>query len=314
MRESLKTATAPATATSTTITSTTVTSTTTTPTTATAPVPIAGTQTDTLPQTQLPLVPVAYDYHVHTNYSDGEVMPSMVAAAEEAGLRAVGFADHCNVATRERIQQAKREYGFNLDQTYLLRREAIESFREETDLRIFDAVELDYDPRDEDEIAAFLDEADFDYAIGSVHRVDGTNIQSSTPFIDMSERERRALVDDYYERLADLVASELFAIAAHPDLVERTPELRGYTTPDHHELVADAFRNSRTIPEINAGRVRREYGDFHPATDFRAALRERGVEFVVGSDSHSPEEVRNRKNVLDDHFAERAVTPIRLFD
>ncbi|WP_420028534.1 PHP domain-containing protein [Halorussus lipolyticus] len=257
---------------------------------------------------------VAYDYHVHTNYSDGEIMPSMVSAAEEAGLRAVGFADHCNVATRESLQRAKREFGFNLDRTYPLRREAIESMREEADVRIFDAVELDYDPRDEDDISAFLDEADFDYAIGSVHRVDGTNIQSSRPFTDMSERERRALVDDYYHRLVDLVESELFAIAAHPDLVERTPELRGYTTPDHHELVADAFRHSRTVPEINAGRVRRDYGEFHPASDFRAALRERGVRFVAGSDSHEPAEVRNRKDELDDHFAGRETEPVRLFD
>jgi histidinol-phosphatase (PHP family) len=258
-------------------------------------------------------VSVAHDYHVHTNYSDGKVMPSMVAAAEKAGLQSVGFADHCNVATRERIRQAKREFGFNLDQTYRLRREAIESLREDADVRIFDAVELDYDPRDENEIAAFLKEANFDYAIGSVHRVDGINVQSSAPFRDASERECRALVDDYYERLADLVESELFAIAAHPDLVERTPELRGYTTPDHHELVADAFRNSRTVPEINAGRVREEYGEFHPATDFRAALRERGVEFVAGSDSHAPEELRNRKAVLDDHFAEREGEPVQLF-
>jgi histidinol-phosphatase (PHP family) len=258
-------------------------------------------------------VPVAHDYHVHTNYSDGEVMPSMVAAAEEAGLRAVGFADHCNVAARDELLRAKREFGFNLDQTYPLRREAIESMREQADVRLFDAVELDYDPRDEDDIAAFLEEAEFDYAIGSVHRVDGVNVQSSRPFADMTERERRALVDDYYERLADLVASELFAIAAHPDLVERTPELRGYTTPDHHAMVADAFRNSRTVPEINAGRVRRDYGEFHPASDFRATLRERGVRFVAGSDSHDPAEVKQRKGDLDDHFAGREAEPVRLF-
>jgi len=129
----------------------------------------------------------------------------------------------------------------------------------------------------------------------------------------MAERERRKLVDDYYERLADLVASELFDIAAHPDLVERTPELRGYTTPDHYAMVADAFRNSRTVPEINAGRVRRDYGEFHPASDFRATLRERGVRFVAGSDSHEPAEVKQRKGELDDHFAERETEPVRLF-
>jgi histidinol-phosphatase (PHP family) len=259
-------------------------------------------------------VPVAHDYHVHSNYSDGTQMPRMLDAAEDAGLRAVGFADHCNVADRETLLQKKREYGINLDRTHPLRREAIESLREEYDLRIFDAVELDYAPRDEAEIAAFLDGTDFDYAVGSVHRVEGTNIQSSAPFADSSEAERRAFVDDYYETLVELIDSELFAIAAHVDLVERTPQLRGYTTPDHHAMVADALAGSRTMPELNAGRVRREYGEFHPAPDFRAALRERGVEFVVGSDSHRPDEIPKRKAEFEDHFAERAVEPVRLFE
>ncbi|MFC4448069.1 PHP domain-containing protein [Halorussus aquaticus] len=257
---------------------------------------------------------VVHDYHVHSNYSDGTQMPRMLDAAADAGLRAVGFADHCNVAEREGLQREKREYGINLDRTYPLRREAIESLREQYDLRIFDAVELDYDPRDEGDIVSFLDEADFDYAVGSVHRVAGTNVQRSAPFADLSERERRAFVDDYYERLADLVESELFAVAAHVDLPERTPELRGYTTADHHELVADAFRGSRTVPELNAGRVLRDYGEYHPAPDFRAALRERGVAFVAGSDSHAPDEIRNRKRAFEDHFAEREAEPVQLFD
>ena len=257
---------------------------------------------------------VVHDYHVHSNYSDGTVMPRMVAAAADAGLRGIGFADHCNVAEREALVREKREYGINLDRTYPLRRTGIEQLREQYDLRIFDAVELDYAPRDESEIAAFLDEADFDYAIGSVHRVEGKNIQSSAPFADATEAERRDVVDDYYETLVDLVESELFEIAAHVDLVERTPELRGYTTADHHAMVADAFARSRTVPELNAGRVERDYGEFHPAADFRAVLRERGVQFVAGSDSHVPDEVRTRKEALDDHFERAGTEPIRLFE
>jgi histidinol-phosphatase (PHP family) len=259
-------------------------------------------------------VPVAHDYHAHSNYSDGTMMPRMVAAATDAGLRGIGFADHCNVAEREELMHEKREYGINLDQTYPLRRKGIEELREKYDLRVFDAVELDYAPRDESAIEAFLDGADFDYAIGSVHRVEGQNVQSRAPFADASEAERRAVVDDYYETLADLVDSELFEIAAHVDLVERTPELRGYTTADHHAMVADAFRGSRTVPELNAGRVERDYGEFHPATDFRAALRERDVEFVAGSDAHTPDEVRTRKETLDDHFEQTGTEPIRLFE
>jgi len=259
-------------------------------------------------------VSVTHDYHVHSNYSDGSGMPLMVAAAADADLSALGFADHCNVSERDRLVRAKREYGFNLDRTYPLRREGIDLLRERVDLRVYDAVELDYAPRDEDDIATFLDEAGFDYAIGSVHRVGDANLQSSRPFEDHSASERRAVVDDYYERLADLIESELFEIAAHVDLVERTPELRGYTTDDHRAMVADAFARSRTVPELNAGRVLDDYGEFHPEPAFRETLAERGVEFVAGSDSHAPGELRDRIPALREAFESGGAEPVALFD
>nr|WP_209019638.1 PHP domain-containing protein [Halorussus marinus] len=257
---------------------------------------------------------VIHDYHVHSNYSDGSGMPLMVAAAADAGLSAVGFADHCNVAERDRLIRAKREYGFNLDRTYPLRREGIELLRERADLDVYDAVELDYAPRDEDDIATFLDEAGFDYAIGSVHRVGDANVQRSRPFEDKSRAERRAVVDDYYHRLVDLIDSELFEIAAHVDLIERTPELRGYTTDDHRTMVADAFERSRTVPELNAGRVLDDYGAFHPEPGFRETLRERGVAFVAGSDSHAPGELRDRIPAIAEAFDARDAEPATLFE
>ncbi|WP_162224407.1 PHP domain-containing protein [Halorussus amylolyticus] len=255
---------------------------------------------------------VAHDYHVHSNYSDGTAMPRMVRAAADAGLDAVGFADHCNVSERDRMIRAKYEYGMTLDRTYPLRREGIESLRERYDLEIYDAVELDYAPDDEAEIRAFLADSGFDYAIGSVHRVEGENVQSHSTFADRSESERRRIVDDYYDALADLVESELFEIAAHADLIERTPDLRGYTTSDHYELIADAFSRSRTVPELNAGRALGDYGAFHPASDFREALADRGVEFVAGSDSHAPDELRDRIPAIEEAFDSWGLDPAKL--
>ena len=102
-----------------------------------------------------------HDYHVHSSYSDGEFLGWMVETAADAGLDGVGFADHCNVSERDHLQQYKRRFGFNLDVTYERRREAIEGLREEHDIRIYDAVEVDYHSADEAEIRAFLEDADF---------------------------------------------------------------------------------------------------------------------------------------------------------
>ncbi|SEO25197.1 histidinol-phosphatase (PHP family) [Halogranum amylolyticum] len=256
----------------------------------------------------------AYDYHVHSNYSDGRFLFRMARAAEEAGLDGVGFADHCNVSARESMQRAKRHLGFNLDETYERRREAIDSLQENFDVTIFDAVEMDYDPRDEAAIADFLDAADFDYAVGSVHHLEDVNVHVESYFAEKDESEREALVDAYYDTLVSLVDSELFEIAAHVDLLERNPVLRGYATEDHYERVAAAFADSRTVPEINGGRVLREYGEFHPAPSFREVLDAHDVAFTVGSDSHDPEALRECTPVLTEFFEESGRDPVRVVE
>ena len=243
------------------------------------------------------------DYHTHSTYSDGRFMWSMCGAAEDAGLDAIGFADHCNVSTRPAQKRAKKALGFNLDVTYERRRDAIETVDDRFDIDVYDGVEMDYDSRDEEEIASFLSEADFEYAIGSVHHLDGMNVHIEPYFAKKDDEARSELVDTFYEEAVALLESELFDIAAHVDLVERNPALRGYATEDHYRAVAEAAADSRTKLELNAGRVLADYGEFHPNPEFLDVLAEHGVEFVLGTDSHDPAEIGERKEELEKFVA-----------
>ena len=254
------------------------------------------------------------DFHTHTNYSDGGFLKGMVRAAEEAGLEGIGFTDHCTISSRERPATVRSVYGFNLDLTYERRRRAIETQRDREDLslEIYDGVEMDYDPRDEAEIRDFLAEAEFDYTIGSVHGVDDLNVQVPSNFADMTDAELDRIVDDYFENLVALVESELFDVAAHLDLIERTAPLRGRATQDHYERVARALADSRTVPEINAGRAVSDMALVHPSERFLETLREHDVSVTVGSDSHRPSEIGERVAFLEEYLAERdleAVAP-----
>jgi histidinol-phosphatase (PHP family) len=197
-----------------------------------------------------------YDYHVHSNYSDGSFLHQMAEAAADAGVEGVGFADHCNVSDSEEMRESKFLAGFNLDQTYPRRREAIEELCDRVDVEVYDAVEVDYEPGQEDRIREFLDEANFDYALESVHYLDrgdefdaGEESDGSEEFdasgeSDRSEEsngserfvtigdeshaeslspdERRAFVDDYYDAVEALIRSELFDVVAHLDFFEAT--------------------------------------------------------------------------------------------
>ncbi|GKZ15762.1 PHP domain-containing protein [Haladaptatus sp. T7] len=250
------------------------------------------------------------DFHTHSNYSDGTFLSRMVRAAEEVGLDGIGVTDHCTVSSREYTKDVRAARGFNLDVTYERRRRAIESLREDADVEIYDAVEMDYDPRDEAEIRDFFERADFDYTIGSVHDIAEMNVQVPSNFENMSDDELDGIVDRYFETLSALVESELFDIAAHPDLIERTPGLRGRATDDHYRRLARTFASSRTVPEINAGRALTDAGIVHPAERFFTILREYDVPFTVGSDSHSPEQLRHRRDFFDDHLETLDIEPI----
>lgn len=255
-----------------------------------------------------------HDYHLHSTYSDGYFIEFMAEAAADAGLSGIGIADHCVVSEDAGGDRHRREMGFNLDLTHERRRAGIESLRERVDVRLFDAVELDYEPRDEAAIASFLEEAAFDYAVGSVHDLEGVNVHARDYFADRSAAERRDLVDRYFEKLVALAESELFEIAAHPDLVERNPALRGLATADHYERAAAAFADSRTHPELNAGRVDREYGGLHPSPGFLDALAEHDVAVTVGTDSHEPDAVAPRVEALEAAVASRGLETVQVVD
>jgi histidinol-phosphatase (PHP family) len=255
---------------------------------------------------------VKADYHVHSNYSDGSFIWSMCRAAEEAGLDAVGIADHCNVSTDDRQSRRKKAMGFNLDLTYERRHGGIEAVRESFDLRVFDAVEMDYEPDDEDAVREFLGEAGFEYAVGSVHVLDRVNVHVESHSAPKSEAERRDLVDRYFEKLVALAESELFEIAAHPDIVERNPALRGLATEDHYRRAAEAFADSRTVPEINAGRALGDYGRLHPNDAFLDVLLEHGVGPTVGTDSHEPAEIEPRVKHIEAELEERGIEPVEV--
>ena len=254
------------------------------------------------------------DYHTHSTYSDGSFIWSMCRAAEEAGLDAVGIADHCNVSTDERQSNRKKAMGFNLDLTYERRREGIETVRENFDLRVFDAVEMDYEPEDEDAVREFLEAAGFDYAIGSVHVLDGVNVHVESYFARKPEAERRELVDRYFEKLVALADSELFEVAAHPDLLERNPAFRGLATAEHYRRAAEAFADSRTVPEINAGRALSDYGELHPSGPFLEVLLDRGVDVTVGTDSHEPGDVGPRVERIEAELGARGVEPVEIVE
>ncbi|AOV95039.1 hypothetical protein AQV86_03890 [Nanohaloarchaea archaeon SG9] len=249
-----------------------------------------------------------FDLHTHTTYSDGSLMHMMASAAEEAGLEEIGFSDHANVSQRKAMKQVKYNNGFNLDMTCERRETAIEKLRERKEITIYSAVEMDYDPRDEKNIRKFLDKKNFDYSLGSVHNLENTNVHIRDYFRNKTKKSRRKLVKKYFEKLEKLIQSEMFDIASHIDVFERNPQFQGFADKEDYEQIAEAFKHSKTIPEINAGRALQGLEEIHPTKEFREILIEKGITFTAGTDSHRPEDIGKLNQHLDKKLKELDIT------
>jgi histidinol-phosphatase (PHP family) len=248
------------------------------------------------------------DVHAHTTFSDGSDLSAMIAAAEDAGLDALGLTDHCIVIDDAFGRRAK----YDLVETYERRREAIDAARRETDLTLYDAAEVSYVASAADAIREFLSSADFEYTIGSVHFAGDCDYTTDAPYVDADDDSRRAAVERYYDAVVDLVDSQLFDVLGHLVLPERLESLRGFSRPEDYERVAAALADSRTVPEINAGRVHRSLGRVHPDTEMLSRFCDHGVAFVLGTDSHRPDELTRRVPALEAVSDESSVELIDL--
>lgn len=254
------------------------------------------------------------DAHVHTTYSDGGFPAWMVEAAAAHGLDAIGFADHLVVSERPYARERRRRRGYNLDLTADRRRATIGRLNGEGDVTVYDAAEVDFHPDDADLIAEYLEAADFAYTIGAVHEVGGVDVHDADAVASWSTSRREAAVDAYVDDVERLVRSGLFEVAAHPDILERNVGLRGLMAEGHYRRLARAFVDSRTVPEINAGRVDDEYGRLHPRARFLDVLLDHGVRVAVGSDAHRPRQVLDRLDPLEAALEDRGIEPVSPLD
>lgn len=245
-----------------------------------------------------------HDYHVHSDYSDGTDAATMIETVERLGLDGIGFADHVLIS-----HPAKRErHGYPMDVSAIPdRRDELARLRDATDVRVFEAVEIDYYPFAEEAIATFLADHQFEYVIGSVHELGRHHPDEPAPsvhhsdercFEGMAASDRQAVVDRYFDRVVRLIESDLVDVIAHLDLIERNAALRGLATDEHYHAVAAALADSDAIPEINGASVTDDWPVL-PRRRFFEVLREYDVALVRGSDAHGTASLETRTERID---------------
>ncbi len=153
-------------------------------------------------------------------------------------------------------------------------------------------IEADYVPGKEREIERVLKMFPLDYAIGSVHWLDGWAFDLNPR--DWEGRSVEAVYRKYYETLGRAAESGLFDVIGHPGNIAYF----GHRAPASllFDLEEEFLSRVARLPvalEINSGGLIRPAKELFPRPDMARRIAERGIPVTTGSDAHRPEDVGN---------------------
>jgi histidinol-phosphatase (PHP family) len=234
------------------------------------------------------------DYHVHTFRCGhaGGASRDFVRLALDRGLSEIGFTDHIPLyflpAGERDPKLAMREDQFD---DYLREVEGLrEEFRGRIAVRL--GLEADYAEGHEDALARWLERADWDLVLGSVHWVAGDWIDDPARSPARFEREGAdRLYDEYYRLLAKAARTGFFDVLTHFDL----PKKHGHR-PASPRLAAEeealaAAKEARCAVEISSAGLRKPVAEAYPEARLLSRMVSVGIPVTFSSDAHAPAEV-----------------------
>lgn len=224
------------------------------------------------------------DYHIHTTYSDGKAPPEdYIVPAINSGMKEIGFSEHLNLIVQG------QEWCMDILKAgdYI---NHIKSLRnKEKRLAIRTGLEVDYAPGKEKEIFDFLNPLKLDYVIGSVHYMGDITVDNGPGFYE--NRNVNEIFESYFELVYQAVASGLFDLIAHCDLV-RIYNFKPSGNPERlYRKLARLMSLHDVAFEINTNGMNRPLGDFYPDRRFLQIFKEENVPVCVNSDAHFPERI-----------------------
>lgn len=230
------------------------------------------------------------NYHTHTkrcHHASGEDR-EYVEAAIEAGLKILGFADHCPwVYPDKEFVSGIRLAPWEVDDYFY----SLESLKKEyaKDIKIYIGFETEHCPDMIPEQDKLLADYPLDYMICGQHflKAEYESFYAGRPHAD--EEFLKAYVDTAVAGMK----SGRYLYMAHPDLVNFTGDEAVYRS--HMVRLCKALKELDIPVEINV--LGLSEGRRYPAKRFLELAKETGNKAVVGIDAHSPKQLLNMETV-----------------
>ena len=243
------------------------------------------------------------NYHTHTKrcrHAAGEDR-EYVEAAIKAGIKILGFSDHCPWVFPDDYVSGIRMQPSEVDDYF----HSLETLKKEyqKDIRLFIGLEAEYIPELMEAQEKLLSDFPLDYMILGQHLLDTEpkSVYTAAPTDD------EAQLAAYVNLVIEVVKTGKYLYVAHPDVI-------CYVGPDEiyekHMSRLCKFLKEQDVPvEINM--LGAFDGRHYPSDRFLRIAKKMGNSCIIGIDAHSPEQLLNREGIaICESFIERHQLPL----
>ena len=232
------------------------------------------------------------DYHMHCRFSpDSRGAPEeMCAAAVKAGLVEIAVTDHFEFFPPGKFADKPYTIANMREQ-----QQALEYCREKFAgrLTIRNGIEVGQPQCSPDAAEELMREVDFDYVIGSVHKMNGLDLGLT----EYQDGNIPALVRQNLEMLRVLAETGDFDCMGHLDIIKRYAANQGKRVDlmdwkeEVEPILRTLIRRGKGL-EVNTSGLRQSAKETLPSVTVLRFYRELGGEILtIGSDAHRPEDV-----------------------
>lgn len=233
------------------------------------------------------------DYHTHPlshleksikPYHNIKLLRDFVNKAEEKGIKELGFSDH-------------DQFIENYKWKNLLK------IKKESNINLKLGIEIDYISEEKERIKNNVNKYDFDYVIGSVHKVNRWPIDHPDYKEGYDNWNIKKLYKKYFSIVESMVKSELFDIIGHIDLIKIFNNK--ISEKELNKIINNLLlliKEKNITVEINSNGYNKPVNEFYPSDFILKKIAKMNIPIIFGSDAHNPsrvgENIENAYNKL----------------
>jgi histidinol-phosphatase (PHP family) len=243
------------------------------------------------------------DFHNHVSRSSAR---QMAQSAQERGLRVLGLSEHIFQMNEARSPLAHMPLeGPMLSFAKYIAE--VQAAGKDLQVEVRLGLEVDFIPEKQECIQASIQEAPWDYLIGSVHEVDGMQFEFAEK---LTREEGMQFWLRYFQLLREAVRSGYFSIVSHPVRMRAANPFLPPTLDDElEELAAEATKQNVAL-EIN-GYDMLHYPSLVQHLAKACALHQTPIS--VNSDAHNPRQIAQAHQPSEALLREVGINKVRIW-